>query len=83
MKNQTNSIIGITAFIGIIVFTRGIDYWPVKLSFFMHTGFIVFDSFVEFSLCVINYFAVLSFFKQPSVILLLWKTVKVKIKVNF
>jgi hypothetical protein len=38
---------------------------------------------VEFSLCVINNFAVLSFFKQPSVILLLWKTVKVKIKVTF
>ena len=48
MKNQTNSIIGITAFIGIIVFTPEIDFWPVKLSFFMHTGFIVFDSFVEF-----------------------------------
>jgi hypothetical protein len=71
MKNRTNSIIGITAFIGIIVFTREIDFWPVKLSFFMHTGFIVFDSFVAFSMCVINYFAVVSFYKRPSVILLL------------
>jgi hypothetical protein len=44
--------------IGTNFFSREIDIWPVKLHFFIHTGFIVFDFFAALLLCVIHYFAV-------------------------
>ena len=36
--------------IGIIVFCRGIDFWPVKFALIVHAGFIVSHSFSAFFL---------------------------------
>ena len=51
MKNRTDII-------GIIIFGRGVDFWPVKFPLVGHTGFVVPHSFSAFFLRVIHDFAV-------------------------
>ena len=60
MKNRTDII-------GIIVFSRGIDFWPVKFALIVHAGFIVSYSFPAFFLRVIKDFAVRTEFAIASI----------------
>jgi hypothetical protein len=54
-----------TDIIGIIIFFRGIDFWPVKFPLVVHTGFVVPHSFSAFFLGVVEYFAVGTKFAIP------------------
>jgi hypothetical protein len=74
LKNYTNII-------GIIVFSRGIDFWPVKFALIVHAGFIVSHSFPAFFLRVIQYFAVCTKFAIARVAL--WVYCFVSLGKNF
>ena len=58
MKNRTNFTIGITVCGLSVVGVNVINFGPIKLSFAVHTRFLIINSFAALFLCMVQNLAV-------------------------